>query len=174
MKAKKKDKNISFQPSAFSLQPFVHVFQDQYHLPISTSSVIALVQDFIKYSKVSFDEVSIYFVETSEISQLHAQFFNDPTTTDCISFPMDDAEDEGYRVMGDVFVCPETATSYVKIHGGDSYQETTLYVVHGLLHLLGYDDIEDEDRQKMRDAESTYLARVEKKHLWITEEKAKV
>ena len=145
----------------------VHVFQEREHLPISNASVKALVAEFTKFSKVKYDEVSIHFVNTEEICRLHAQFFDDPSPTDCVSFPMDEADDEGYRVMGDVFVCPETATQYVKDHGGEAYKEISLYVVHGLLHLIGYDDISDEDRLEMRAAEASYLAQVENKSLWL-------
>ena len=95
----------------------VHVSQEQDLIPIATDSVVALVTEFLKFSNLNFDEVSIYFVDTPTICEMHKQFFDDPTTTDCISFPMDSAEDEGYRVMGDVFVCPETAHSYVATDG---------------------------------------------------------
>ncbi len=136
-------------------------------MAICTSSVTALVKDFLIYSQMQYDEVSVYFVDTSAICELHKQYFNDPSVTDCISFPMDDVNEVGYRVMGDVFVCPETATSYVAEHGGDVYHEVTLYVIHGLLHLIGYDDIDDEDRQVMRQGETDYLAHVTAKELWL-------
>jgi probable rRNA maturation factor len=145
----------------------VHVIQEQIHLPIAEASVITMALDFIKYSKVNYDEVSIYFVDTKTICDLHSRFFNDPSPTDCISFPMDEASDAGYRVMGDVFVCPETASIYAQKHRVDPYKEITLYAVHGLLHLLGYDDLKEDDRKKMRAAEKRYLARVENHSLWI-------
>lgn len=145
----------------------VLVNQSQTDLPISTKSVQALVKGFVAHADVFYDEVSIHLVDTATISSLHSQYFDDPTTTDCISFPMDDPEDQGYRVMGDVFVCPATAIEYAKNHQGDSYKEATLYVIHGLLHLIGYDDIEDEDREQMRAAEKHYLDFVEKKKLWL-------
>lgn len=145
----------------------VLVNQDQTDLSISSKSVEALVKGFLVFADIHFDEVSIHFVDTKTISALHRDYFDDPNPTDCISFPMDDSEDEGYRVMGDVFVCPATAIEYVALHGGDIYQETTLYVVHGLLHLLGYDDIEDEDREEMRAAEKRYLDYIAQKKLWL-------
>lgn len=59
----------------------------------------------------------------------------------------------GYRVLGDIFVCPQTAVDYATRRDGDPYWEMTLYVVHGLLHLMGYDDIEPKERRRMRAAE---------------------
>ncbi len=139
----------------------------QVDLPISTRSIKSLVKGFLAIAEVTFDEVSIHFVNSQAIAKLHEKYCDDPTTTDCLSFPMDSASEEGYRCMGDVFVCPATAIDYVKKHGEDAYKETTLYLIHGLLHLLGYDDIEEEDRQEMRAAETRYLNHIEKKKLWL-------
>lgn len=147
----------------------VQVIQNQIFISINTTSVEKLVIDFIAFHGLKFDEAAIHYVDTPTICDLHREFFDDPTTTDCISFPMDDDEDVdvGYKVLGEVFVCPETAVNYVKINGGDVYREITLYTVHGLLHLLGYDDIEEEDRLQMRAEEARYLAHVESKGLWL-------
>lgn len=145
----------------------IQVFIETPSYPIDISSVEKLLLDFVAFHRVVFDEASIHFVDTPTICSLHEQFFDDPSTTDCISFPMDDAEEEGYRVLGDVFVCPETADNYVKENGGDVYHEITLYVVHGLLHLLGYDDIEEEDQALMRAEEAEYLKQVAAKGLWL-------
>lgn len=80
---------------------------------------------------------------------------------------MDDADEEGYRLLGDVFVCPETALEYVKTTQENVYHEITLYTIHGLLHLLGYDDKEDDERAEMRAEEARYLEHVAAKGLWI-------
>ena len=82
---------------------------------------------------------------------------------------MDDLEEDGYRVMGDVFVCPEVAAKYVETQKTDHniYQELTLYVIHGLLHLIGFDDIDEADRLEMRNEESRYLKHVASKNLCI-------
>lgn len=143
--------------------------QNQNTLPISNESVENVVKEFLALEKIHYDEVGIHFVDTQTICDLHNDYFDDPSPTDCISFPMDDTEFPDYRIMGDIFVCPETAIKYVNEHvkNGDIYQETTLYVIHGLLHLIGYDDIDDEDNKKMREAEAIHLEHLRKKNLWI-------
>jgi len=146
----------------------VQIIQEQTDLTISDDSVKKLVEGFLEFAAVDFDEVSIHFVDTNKICALHSHYFDDPSTTDCISFPMDDPDQEGYRVMGDIFVCPSTAISYVSNHGsGDVYKETTLYVIHGLLHLLGYDDIEDKDIVEMRESEAQLLSLIDENDLWL-------
>ena len=102
--------------------------------------------------------------------RLHARFFGDPSLTDCISFPMDSEAQEGYRILGEVFVCPQVARRYAESHKGDPYWETTLYVVHGLLHLMGYDDISEKERSLMRAAEGRQMRHLEKRGLILMPE----
>ncbi len=108
------------------------------------------------------DEVAIHLVNAPTICKLHKQFFNDPTLTDCVSFPMDKDVQAGFCYLGDVFVCPKQALQYADEHSADPYKEVTLYIVHGLLHLLGYDDIDAKDRSTMRAREQKYMKMLEK------------
>lgn len=141
----------------------VNVIDQQQTLKISEEQVKQLVKEVILSEGETCDEVNVYFVDTPTICDLHEQFFNDPSPTDCISFPLDEkTEGEGdYRLLGEVFVCPETAIDYLTHHSGSVYDETSLYIVHGLLHLMGYDDIEDEDISLMREAEKWHMQNLE-------------
>jgi probable rRNA maturation factor len=118
-----------------------------------------------------YNEVAIYFVDKPEICRLHDEYFNDPTPTDCISFPMHTHDKFAYRILGEVFVCPSVAIEYVDKQGGEYYHETTLYVVHGLLHLLGYDDIDLKDRKKMRLAEKRHLEHLQELGIMLSRSK---
>lgn len=140
----------------------VYVYDQQHALKLPHDAVQALTTQVVSNEGYHYDEVSIHFVDTKTISELHEQYFDDPSPTDCISFPIDDPDAEGYRVLGDVFVCPETAIEYAEKHGCDPYEETALYIVHGLLHLMGYDDVEEEDRKEMRAAEERHLKSLKK------------
>jgi probable rRNA maturation factor len=75
---------------------------------------------------------------------------------------MDKKATGGYCYLGDVFVCPKQALVYAEEHELDAYREVTLYTVHGLLHLLGYDDIDPKDRTVMRAKEQKYMKLLEK------------
>ena len=108
------------------------------------------------------DELTIHFVSAPVICKLHKEFFDDATITDCITFPMDNDTTAGFCYLGDVFVCPKQAMLYAEAEGLDPYAEVTLYVVHGILHLLGYDDIDPKDRAKMRAKEKKYMKLLEK------------
>lgn len=145
----------------------VYVKNSQKDLLIKTKQVKLLVHSFLVHHKIDYSEIAIHLVEDKKMRLIHQQFFNDPSPTDCMTFPVDpfDAEE---AILGDIFVCPQVAVIYAKDKQIDPYKELSLYIVHGLLHLLGYDDIESKDRKVMRSLEKKELARLEKKGLWLT------
>lgn len=149
----------------------VLVANQQTSLSIASPSVKAIVKEVLAFDQLSTDEVSICFVTTEEICRLHKEFFNDPSPTDCISFPVDALEDQGsgFHVLGEIFICPQTAFDYLKTETSsqDVYQEVTLYLVHGLLHLMGYDDREAGDRLEMRAAEKRHMENLLHKKLLL-------
>ena len=138
----------------------IRVTNKQKEMKIQTPMVRQIVKSTIEAAGVTCDEVSVYFIDTKTMCRLHADFFDDPSPTDCISFPLDDDDTPFYRVLGEIFVCPATAIEYSTLHCCDPYEELTLYLIHGLLHLFGYDDIEEHERRKMRKAEKTYMTQL--------------
>jgi probable rRNA maturation factor len=117
----------------------------------------------LEHENVSADFVSIYFISDRVMRQYHKKYFQDPSPTDCISFPVDsEADSHGPRVLGDVFVCPKTAHLYVQGDERKFWEELTLYIVHGLLHLLGYEDMPASARSKMRAREKIIISALKK------------
>ncbi|MCX6989555.1 MAG: rRNA maturation RNase YbeY [Chlamydiae bacterium] len=149
----------------------IYFKNSQKDLKVPSSSVKKLIHSLLKKLKVECDEISLHFVTTRKISELHADFFNDPSTTDCITFPIDDDSNSYYRVLGEIFVCPKTALTYAQKKGRDPYEETTLYVVHGILHLLGFDDIDPKDRTQMRKKERACMTYLKKESLLLSKKK---
>lgn len=145
----------------------IHIFNSQTALKISKRQVKQIVNEVLHLERVTCDEVTISFVSPRRICQLHDLYFQDPSLTDCISFPIDDEQQQGYRVLGEVFVCPQTAVQYASRHHKDPYLETTLYVVHGLLHLLGHDDMDQRKRRKMKTAEKRHLRHLQELNLML-------
>lgn len=149
----------------------VLVANKQSALSIAAAPVKVIVKEVLRFDRLSTHAVNICFVTTEEICKLHKEFFNDPSPTDCITFPVDALEDQdyGYHVLGEVFICPQTALDYLKTGATlqDLYQEVTLYLVHGLLHLIGYDDKEEGDRIIMRAAEKRHMENLLQKKLLL-------
>jgi probable rRNA maturation factor len=93
-------------------------------------------------------ELSVSLVGTDEMSELHATYLHEPGPTDVLSFPLDDhgdANDDGVRVLGDVVICPAFAAG----NSHDLAAEVRLLLVHGVLHLLGHDHEQDDERAEM-------------------------
>lgn len=149
----------------------VNIFDQQSTLKISPDQVRQLVCKVIEIKEEDWDELNIHFVDTKTISELHEQFFDDPSPTDCISFPIDcrDAPNLINRILGEIFICPETAIQYAAEHQTNALEETTLYIVHGLLHLLGFDDLQATERRKMRLEEARLMQILKQYHLVLTE-----
>jgi probable rRNA maturation factor len=117
----------------------------------------------LKKEGLCVEEIAIYFVSKAKIADLHAQFFKDPTVTDCITFPIERIKNKKVGFWGEIFICPEEALEYAKSYHQAVKTEITLYLVHGILHLLGYDDIQPKDRHKMRLKEQELLTFLKKK-----------
>ncbi|MCA5894887.1 rRNA maturation RNase YbeY [Isoptericola sp. NEAU-Y5] len=100
-------------------------------------------------------ELSILFVDTDAMSQLHVQWMDEPGPTDVLSFPMDELRPgrEGEQTppgtLGDVVLCPEVAAEQAVVAGHSTVEELLLLTTHGILHLLGYDHAEPEEEKEM-------------------------
>lgn len=129
----------------------IHIENSQRTLFVAKQQVRAAVRALAKHLELPHQEVSIYLVSTKAITQLHEQFFDDPTPTDCITFPLDG------EYLGELFVCPATAVEYACKHKLDPYEELTLYLVHGMLHCLGYNDLIPKERRAMRKKEKSCM-----------------
>lgn len=121
-------------------------------LEIDVQTVPQIVHSVLHIENVTCDELMVYFVDESTLCELHQKHFNDPSPTDCISIQVDPPNSKPC-FLGEIFISPKAAIDFCKEKKDLVYEEITLYLVHGLLHLIGYDDIESEDRKKMRLAE---------------------
>ena len=132
------------------------IYNEQNDLVFDEKKLEKIVSSLLDHLKVQTDEVSINFVDVQRITELHGEYFDDPTPTDCITFPLEgDASHK--HILGEIFVCPKVAIEYAIQNNLDPQEENLLYVVHGILHLLGYDDIEEKEREEMRKKEKSCM-----------------
>lgn len=96
--------------------------------------------------------VSLLLTDDAEIAALHAQHLGDPTPTDVMSFELDGT--------AELVVSVTTAARVARARGHAVRAEVALYIVHGLLHLLGHDDTTLRARARMRDAERAVMQRL--------------
>lgn len=102
-------------------------------------------------------ELSIAFLTDGELARLHADFLDDHSTTDVITF----SGEAAFGTAGEVCVSPDTAANFAAKHHHDFSTELLLYVIHGWLHLAGYDDLEPTKKRRMRAAEKRAMSVLE-------------
>ena len=102
-------------------------------------------------------ELSILLVGRDHIRRLNARFAGDDYATDVLSFPMMEDE-ESSLLLGDVVICPDIARSNAAKVGHDMGAELELLLVHGTLHLLGYDHDDEEEKARMGERQRQILA----------------
>ena len=97
-------------------------------------------------------EVSLLLTDDEEIAQLHDEYLDDPTPTDVMSFEMDSG--------AEIVVSVETARRVAQRNGTPMNAEVALYIVHGILHTVGFDDKDEQERRRMREAERAILSKL--------------
>ena len=98
-------------------------------------------------------ELSLAFLTDASLARLHADFLADPGITDVITF----AGDPAHGLAGEICVSADAALRQIKSAKNNFSDELTLYLVHGWLHLAGYDDLAPRAKRKMRAAEARAL-----------------
>jgi probable rRNA maturation factor len=98
---------------------------------------------------IASGELSVVFVDDATIAQVHADFMHDPTPTDVITFPANQAMESA----GEIIVSVDHAMARAQELDIPFTRELSLYLIHGWLHLAGYDDRNEIDRVAMRAAE---------------------
>jgi probable rRNA maturation factor len=100
-------------------------------------------------------ELSILLVDEDTMSAYHQKYLGEPGPTDVLSFPMDelrppdDEEEPPAGLLGDIVLCPVVTARQAREHGRSADAEAEYLLVHGLLHLLGYDHAEPDERDEM-------------------------
>jgi probable rRNA maturation factor len=110
-------------------------------------------------------ELSVVLVDEDTMSTYHQKYMGEPGPTDVLSFPMDelrppsDDDEPPPGLLGDIVLCPAVTARQAREHGRTPEAEAEYLLVHGLLHLLGFDHAEPEERDEMFALKDTILAR---------------
>ena len=112
-------------------------------------------------------EVSLSVVEPEEIKSINAQFRGIDKVTDVLSFPqfddLNDVDNEEEICLGDVVICDEVAHSQAEEYGHSYEREFVYLFVHSMLHLLGYDHMEEDEKKEMRAREEEVMSEIDLK-----------
>ena len=117
-------------------------------IAVDEPGLVALARDVLAGERFERSELSVSLVEPEEIARLHVEYMHEEGPTDVLSFPLDedDRDEDDVRLLGDVVIAPAVAAAN---HPDDSASEMRLLLVHGILHLLGHDHAEENERRAM-------------------------
>lgn len=106
-------------------------------------------------------EISIVLADDAFVRELNRAWRNRDRSTNVLSFPAEDGEDHGPRLLGDVVLAYETIEREALASGTPMLDHVTHLVIHGTLHLLGFDHENEQEADEMEALEATLLARLD-------------
>ena len=122
---------------------------NEQNIPVDELRLQSLATHALKSEQMDDEvELSILLVSADHIKRLNKRFAGDDYATDVLAFPMMD-DDENDLLLGDVVMCPSVAESNASKLGHDLATELDILIVHGTLHLLGYDHQGQHDKKVM-------------------------
>ena len=142
--------------------------QDKIDLPEGIEEVLeSVVLETLNHESIDkFCEISVLFVDNEKIRILNRDYRENDKETDVLSFPqyenIEEINDEGdFIPLGDVVISLERALEQSKEYGHSFLREVSYLTVHSILHLLGYDHMDDEEKKNMRNKEEIILDKLE-------------
>ena len=137
-----------------------------YEIEVSTSEEFPVPENLIRETliatlqaeQVSQANIVVACVDDATIHVVNREHLNHDYPTDVISFLYEESSESGERALdGELIVSMETAIRQAGVYGWNPLDELRLYLVHGLLHLCGYDDHDAAERKEMRGRERSIL-----------------
>jgi probable rRNA maturation factor len=126
---------------------------DRQSVTVDPEPLLALAERTLAGEGIHEAELSVSLVTAEEMAELHERYMGEAGPTDVLSFPLDEeGTGDETRMLGDVVICPEVAAG----QNEDFDAELRLLLVHGILHLLGYNHETDEDRARMWERQESY------------------
>lgn len=128
-----------------------------YDFPLDFQGLKAAARAVLEGEHVTRAKVTLAFVTDPHIHRLNKQYLDHDEPTDVLTFPYSGLPKPNQTLEGEVIIGYETAKEYAADRGHAHELELTLYVIHGCLHLAGYDDTNPASTAIMREREQHYL-----------------
>jgi probable rRNA maturation factor len=129
------------------------------------AGLVALTRFALGFLHIHPDaEVSILLVDIDTMSAYHQRFMEEPGPTDVLSFPMDELRPgtpghmTGQGVLGDIVLCPEVIAAQAALSSRTPAGEANYLLIHGLLHLVGFDHGTPDEHKEMFDLNDTIIS----------------
>ena len=127
---------------------------------IDFSEVDSVIKFACKHLNIENPLLNIVIVDNEKIREINKEYRNKDAVTDVISFAFEEVKDVNYedvRFLGEIYISYERCKEQAKDYGHSVRREFCYLAVHGLLHLLGYDHMTEEDKKVMRALEEEIL-----------------
>jgi probable rRNA maturation factor len=133
--------------------PKVSIASPQELVKLDRPRLREIVRQVMAEEDIKDYEISLAFVDNPTIHGINKRFLEHDEPTDVITFPYS----SGKVLVGELVIGVEVALEQARVGGHEVDAELALYVIHGLLHLVGYDDKDGHDRKQMRVRERYHL-----------------
>ena len=135
--------------------PKISIASPQEIIELDRGRLRDIARAVLQSEQISDYEISLAFVDNPTIHRLNKRFLDHDEPTDVLSFPLSDPSSK--KLAGELVIGVEVAQEQAQTRGHDVQAELALYVIHGLLHLCGYDDKSEKSAKEMREKEREYL-----------------
>lgn len=126
-------------------------------LPVQEIDYRKVFEFVAEHENASFELVELAYVDESEIVRINLEFLKRDYVTDIISFRYDENENK-QEIEGTLYCCLPRIIEQAKEHDQTSRKECLRIFIHGLLHLIGYDDQSESEKAEMTRLENQYLS----------------
>ena len=137
------------------IQFYNQISESQQECPEQTAPWLSEV---IKNEGFKEGEINYIFVDDDTLLEKNKEYLNHDTYTDIITF---DTSDEPGEISGDIYISTDRVIENSREYGVPYPEEMHRVLVHGILHLCGYDDKTEEEKKKMREKEDYYLSQLD-------------
>jgi probable rRNA maturation factor len=136
----------------------IAIHSPQELVPVDRGRLREIARAVLDGETITDYEISLALVDNATIHRLNKQYLEHDEPTDVLSFPYSAAN--ARKLEGELVIGVEVALAQANERGHDVGAELALYVIHGLLHLCGYDDKSPPAEMEMRERERHYLAQL--------------
>ena len=119
---------------------------------LELEEVKKLIDFALEYQKINNAIFNIIIVDEKEIQEINKEYRNKDSVTDVISFALEDDDSfikTDFRILGDIYICLKRAKDQALEYNHSFLREISFLTIHGLLHLLGYDHMNEDDEKVM-------------------------
>ena len=122
---------------------------------LDDSQSVEIITHTLKSERIKFCDISIVFGNKKLLQELKNRFFDINHTTDVIAFRLNEYQEK--NIEGEIYICLPVAKENAEYFKEPYEKEVARLIIHGGLHLIGYEDGTDDERKNMRELEDKYL-----------------